>query len=457
MATIKSINPSSLKVIGSFQASSKKEIQQKVTDANTAKKSWKEIGIKKRISLVEQIYQALKKHKQELSKLATQEMGMSISNMLGDADDSLAYIKWYCDHVQQYTQPEVTYEDDKMKNTVYFEPIGTVASISPWNFPFSNFVWHVIPNLLVGNTVIFKHSEECGLFAKQLESFCSQTDLPKGVLSFVHGDGAVGDLLVQQEIDLIHFTGSTKTGQYLYQTAAKKMIRVVLELGGSAPGIVLQDADISRVAESIFWGRFFNTGQVCDGLKRLIVHSSKYDEMVKALKNFISNNQPGDPLNKQTEIGPMVAMRQVELLKEQLVDAEKKGAKVLIGGKQPAQNPAAFFDLTLVSNIKPSMRIWKEEVFGPVLPIVTFDTEDEAISLANDTSYGLGAYVYTSDKQHALDIAKNIKSGGVTINNSDYVKPSSPFGGCKCSGIGREHGRFGFLDLCELKTIAMEK
>ncbi len=310
--------------------------------------------------------------------------------------------------------------------------------------------------MVAGNTVVFKHSEECPLTAQLIESVIN-SHLPKGVFNQIYGTGSEGDFLVHQAVDLICFTGSTKVGTYLYRQAAKKFVKAILEMGGSAPGVIFADADIDHILESIYFNRFLNSGQMCDALKRLLVHESIYEETVTKLKHLLQTKKLGDPANEITDIGPLVTQRQVILLEAQVKDAITKGAKIEIGGKRPVHLHGAFFEPTLLTNVTSNMRVWKEEVFGPVLPILSFKTDTEAILLANDTSYGLGAYIYTQNEQKAQLIAKQLKSGMVSINGVSYLQPTDPFGGYKFSGKGREHGKFGFADVTQIKVVAKKK
>ncbi len=267
----------------------------------------------------------------------------------------------------------------------------------------------------------------------------------------------MGDFLVHQDIDMICFTGSTVVGQQLYKIGAEKFIRVFLELGGSAPGIVFEDADLDKVLDTIYANRFDNCGQICDGLKRLIVHESKFDEVVTKLARKLDEIVIGEAGDKKTDIGPLAAERQLNVLKEQVEDALAKGAKKLYEKDMPAGLGGFFYPPLLLTNVTRDMRVWQEEVFGPVLPIVTFKTEDEAIEMANDTKYGLGGYVFTENKEKFARVATQVQTGMVQLNNTGYVQPPTPFGGCKASGIGREHGRFGFHELSNIKVVSREK
>lgn len=457
MSSLLSINPATYETIGEVPVSSKDEIREKVKKANNAQSMWREFGLEKRISLLRKVVNQLLKRKEELAHMATKEMGMPISHSRGDAQDGIDFFNWYVDNAPKYLSPEVIYRDGKTTHTVFYEPFGTAAVITPWNFPVSNFVWSTAQNLIAGNTVVYKTSEECPLFGKLLEETVQSAGLPEGVFSEVYGDGDVGDFLAHQNIQLLCFTGSSKVGKYLYKVAGEKFIKAICELGGSAPGIVFPDADLATAVEKIYDNRFSNCGQMCDALKRLIVHESVYDSIIANLKNKLQSVHPGSPDDETTNMGPLVAKRQLELLESQVKDALDKGAEIVTGGKRPAHLKGAYYDPTILTNIHTSMRVWQEEIFGPVLPVVRFKTDEEALRMANDTRYGLGSYIYTKNKQKAIQIASHIQAGMVSINNTSYVRACSPFGGYKESGMGREHGKFGFAELTQVKVVAIDK
>lgn len=455
MEFIASVNPANSKVIGKVRVSSKKEVDKKVSEANAEKQSWKELGLKVRLKLLKKLYLEMSKQKGKLALIATKEMGMPIKESIADAKSGLEYFKWYLDNAEKILEPKTMQTRNNSKHQIVYEPIGTTAVIIAWNFPFSNFIWRVIQNLIVGNTVVLKHAENCALFGKEIESIVKKARLPKGVFSEVYGDAKTGDYLAHSKIDFICFTGSSSVGKHLYEVAAKKFIKVHLECGGSAPGIVFSDANIDAVLETIYVDRFLNCGQMCDALKRLLVQNEILPKVIKKLKQRIELVKLGDPEKKDTEMGPLVSMKQLKLLSSQVEEAVANGAKVICGGKRAADFTGSYYEPTLLTNINRSMRVWKEEVFGPVLPIISFTTEEEAVRLGNDTVYGLGAYIFTRDKQKALRIASKLESGMVGINNASYILPSNPFGGYKASGIGREHGEHGFYELCQIKVISV--
>ena len=319
------------------------------------------------------------------------------------------------------------------------------------------FAWAAFPNLIAGNTVVFKTSEDCPLIGQLVEEVMSLSDLPKGVFSVVHGDGEVGKKLVEQDINMIWFTGSTKAGQYLYKIAAEKFIKVILELGGSNPAVIFEDVNPKEIVEYLHGKRFSNCGQICMALKRLIVHESIFEELVEELRKTNGKYIIGNPEDDNTMLGPLCAKRQLDLLKEQVQDAVNKGAIIIDGGKQPENLHGAYFEPTILTNITKDMRVWHEEVFGPVLSVISFKTDKEAVELANDTIYGLGAIVFSNDKEKARKIGEKIDAGTVEINAENRWRGCNPFGGYKKSGMGREHGIIGFRELAQVKVISERK
>lgn len=454
---IVSLNPSTKAVLTTIPESTPAEIQAAVQAARLALPVWKQLGVAGRIKALRPVVNQLIARQTEFAELISQEMGMPISQSIHDVTGAADYFTWYLDNAEQHLAPEITYQDDTYIHEVHYEPTGVVAAITPWNYPASNVVWMVGQNLIVGNTVILKNSEEVPLCAKLIEEIFASAKLPIGVFTEVYGAGEVGDQLIHQDIDMICFTGSTATGKHLYQVAAERFLRVQLELGGSAAGVVCEDADLDAVLDIIYANRFDNCGQICDGLKRLIVHECKLDELLTKLTAKLESVKIGIATDEQTDIGPLVSQKQLTALEVQVADALAKGAKASYQKQLPVGLSGNFYPPTLLTNITPDMKVWREEVFGPVLPIVTFTTEEEAIQLANDTQYGLGGYIFTTNSQKYLRLASQLQTGMVQHNTASYVQPPTPFGGCKASGIGREHGKYGFHELATIKTISREK
>ncbi|TAL61654.1 MAG: aldehyde dehydrogenase family protein, partial [Bacteroidetes bacterium] len=444
MTKLTSTNPAkNYEFLGEVDISSDTEIKEKVALANEARLMWKEVSLQKRIELLKPICEEFESRKREIAELITKEMGKPVNESTQEASNSVSEFKWFMENIGSALADETTHEDDNSVHKIVYEPFGTVAVISPWNFPLGVALWGIIPNLLVGNTVVFKISEECPLIGKLIEDIMTSHGLPKGVFAEVYGAGDVGQKLAESKINLIWFTGSTKVGKLLYKIAADKFIKTVLEMGGSSPCIVFDDVDIPAFAQAIYPERFGNCGQVCDSIKRLIVHESIFNRVVEQLKEVIETKIVGDPLDKNTDLGSLVAKRQLTLIQEQVDDALRKGAKIITGGKTPENLNGAFYEPTLLTDITKNMRVWTEEVFGPVLPILPFKTEEEAIEMANDTPYGLGGRIFTKDPEQAKRVASRIEAGTVEINRVSRWLPCNPFGGYKQSGMGREMGAAG--------------
>ena len=457
MATVKSFNPVNGFLIGEVELTTREQIAAMVTAGHRAQRLWAKKTLEERKAVMQKLVGHLAAHRTEIAEMVSKEIGMPLDQSYGDVDDTgLAFLQWYIDHAQDALAPKVIHEDDEVIHTIYREPRGLACTIVPWNFPFSSIIWQCGQNLLSGNAVILKHSSENPL-TSQLVAKLFQDILPADLYQVVFVKGADADYLTAQDIDIICFTGSTKIGRALYETAAKKFIPAVLEMGGSAPGIVFADADIDAVLDSIYFNRFFNCGQVCDGQKRLLVEAPIFEDVVKRLKTLVESKTVGDPFMESVDIGPLSSVAQKNEVQDQVDRSVAAGAFVVSGGKVLSELGEAYYAPTILANIKPDMAVWAEEVFGPVLPIMAFHSEEEAIELANDTEYGLGAYVYTKDRQRYERVAARIESGMVGHNNQYYLKPWNPFGGYKLSGLGRHQGVFGFYDVTELKIVATEK
>lgn len=451
-----SVNPYNDEIIGECDENTKEEILEKVKFARESEKEWANLEIEKRIEILKEIYDAFKENSEEIEKLISEEMGKPIVQSEAEVRATLKNIEWDLINAKNYVREEVTFEDEKQVQKVFYESKGVVVAISPFNYPFSLCAAIAFQNLIVGNVVISKPDPKLLLLYKLLEKIINDSKLPKGVWQFVFAEKEVSSFLVEQDIDMICFTGNTKTGEYLYSVAAKKMIPILMELGGSAPGIVCEDADIEDVIQGIFKKKFSNSGQLCHALKRLIVHESRFDDVVRRLKEIAESQVLENPIDKETTMGPIVSKRQLDTLLGQFDDAVKNGACVACGGEKVGAK-GNFFKPTILTNINKDMRVWKEEVFGPILPVVSFKTLDGAIELANDTIYGLGGYVFTKDKNTFEKISKNLKTGMVSCNNFAYSAPYNPFGGVKKSGLGRTRGKWGIQGLCNIKVVVYEK
>ena len=458
MAYLVSTNPAdNYKKVGQVKISTGSQIASKVAKAQKVKAYWKELGVKGRVKLLEPVRDEFRDRKDEIAKLISVETGKVITESVSEVARYTDELSWFLENGPKALKDEITLDDDESVHRMIFEPTGVAACIAPWNFPFGMSVWGIFPNLIVGNPVVFKISEESPLVGKLMEEIILNHNLPEGVFAEIYGAGDIGKKLSGSDINLIWFTGSTKVGKSLYKTAANKFIKVVLEMGGSSPCVVFNDIDIDLAVPVIFGGRFRHCGQVCSSLKRLIVQESISDELTSALSDIVEKQKVGNPLDAKTDLGSLVARRQLVLIKEQLQDALGKGAKIVAQTQLPKGLKGAYFPPTLITNIKKNMRVWREEVFGPVFPIITFKTEEGAVGLANDTVYGLTGRVMSSDLKRAERVASKIDAGTISINYESRFLACDPFGGYKDSGMGRERGLHGLRELCQVKVIQKSK
>ncbi len=457
-------NPHDQSTVGQLPISTKNQIKQTVKKAKEAFVDWRLTSVSQRVKYIKKYRELVKKNQSKIAKLISLEMGKPITQANDDVTFELGFLDYYIKNTSKFLADEVVLQETGGKKagtfTVTFEPYGVCVCIAPWNFPLSMANSGVIPALLAGNTVILKPSEYTSLTQKMVIELLNQTGLPDGVANLLIGSGEVGEQLLDEPIDLAWFTGSTAVGQKIYKKCAEKFIKALLEMGGSSPGIVFADADLDNTLENLYWARYLNCGQVCTAVKRLYVQEPIFDQVVELFVERVMKMKIGDPLDSKTDIGPLVSKKQLKLLQTQVADALQKGAKVEIGGGQPSEKNLKngnYFLPTILTKIKPSMRVITEEVFGPVLPIIPFKTEDEVIKMANNSEYGLSAEIYTKDIKKAQRMAKLLDVGTVAINTDNFFKPECPFGGYKKSGMGREYGEIGMREFSQVKLTAVVK
>lgn len=457
---LKSINPHDQSIVGELEVSTEQDVKRAIKKAREAFGPWRDLSIEKRADFIEKFKQKVIKDREKIARLTTLEMGKPIQQSFDDVDGELKFLDYYVKKGSKFLADETILKKDKEYFRVTYEPYGVCACIAPWNFPLSMANSGVIPALIAGNTVILKPSEYTSLTQKMVIDLLNKTGIPDGVANLLIGGGKIGSMLIDEDIDLAWFTGSTKVGQEIYEKCGKKFIKALLEMGGSSPGIIFADANLELTMDNLYWARFLNCGQVCTAIKRLFVERPVYKKVVRLFVDKLKTVKIGNPLDKRTNIGPLVSKKQLEALKAQVADAVSKGAKVEIGGKQPKEKELQkgnYFEPTVLTNVKPDIRVLIEEVFGPVLPIVPFKTEEEAINLANKTEYGLSAEIYTTDLGKGERVAKQIQAGTVAINTDNFFKPECPFGGYKKSGMGREYGEIGMKEFNQIKLIAVVK
>ncbi len=448
---VKVVNPSTGKVFETFPITTKEHVNAKVEKARTAFKSWSRLDVDERALYLQRFAEMLRKHKEEYGRTMTLEMGKIIRESLAEIEKCATAADYFAQNSKAFLTPEPS-TTDAQRSYVAFHPRGVLGSIMPWNFPMWQIIRFAIPALAAGNTAVIKPASASPQTGLNVEAAFREAGLPEGVLQVVVGDYTTGTALVRSKVDFVSLTGSVPVGIKIAREAAKDLKKTVLELGGSDPFVVCEDADLDQAAKGAITGRFINCGQSCIAAKRFIVVDAAADEFLAKVEENIRKMKIGDPLDPSTDIGPLYAKSQRDEIELQVKDALAKGAKLHVGGKR-VKGPGWFFEPTLLSGVTTKMKVMNQETFGPVLPVFRVPDLDTAIEQANDTEFGLGASVWTRDLSQADAIAKRINSGLVFVNNAVKSDPRMPFGGVKHSGIGRELSRYGLLEMVNIKTV----
>lgn len=452
------INPASGKPFARMSITTPQQVDEAVMAARNAFPDWSALPDAERENYCLQLASVLEEHAQELAELLTQENGKPLNglNGIGSNMEIGGAVGW-----TQYTASlslpvEVLQDDESMRIEVHYKPLGVIASISPWNWPLLIAIWHVIPALRSGNTVVIKPSILTPLTTARFVELANKV-LPAGVLNLVSGSGGVGhDLVSHPDVDKIIFTGSTPTGKKIMQTASADLKRLTLELGGNDAGIVLPDIDVKETAPKLFAACFHNNGQTCAALKRLYVHESVFDEITEVFAKMAQEMIVGDGLDAETQLGPLQNEAQLNVVRELTQSAIEENGTIIAGGAQ-FDRPGYFFQPTVVTGLHDGHRLVDEEQFGPVIPIIKYSDIDTVITRANTNPNGLGASLWSNDLEKATQLATRFESGSVWINDHGAVKPNAPFGGVKQSGIGVEFGLHGLKEYTSLQTLHILK
>lgn len=443
-----SYNPASGEVVGSVPVTDPATIPERVRMARQAQAAWHTLGFEGRRRHLLPAGDELVRRADELGLLLTQEMGKPLREGVGEVRGCGEPLADDLTEIADALAPE-TLEDTWTRSTLYHDPYGVVAVITPWNFPMSMAYCMVIPALMAGNTVILKPSEETPLIAQAWVEVLNHT-LPPGVLQIIHGNEVQGKALVAADVDLIAFTGSRAAGQHIMAAAAPGLKRVLLELGGKDPLLVLEDADLKAAARFAARNSFRNAGQVCVSTERIYVKEQVAEEFEREVVAETAKMKVGDGREKGVEIGPMISRRQKEHVLRQLEAARLQGAKIIVGGED---SPGNFMTPTVVTQVSQQMDLMKEETFGPVACIARIATDDEAIRLANDSPYGLGAVVFGAEA-HAEQVARRLDAGMIGINRGCGGAAGSPWVGAKQSGMGFHSGRDGHRQFAQVRVIS---
>ena len=449
---IEVVNPATEEIIGSVPVGSQADVDAAVTAARGAFPAWSVTTCEERIEALNALSAAIKENTEELAQIITEEVGTPIGY------SRMAMVGTPRVVARSYAKMLETFEwEEEVRNSLIIkEPIGVCAFITPWNFPLHQIIGKVAPALAAGCTMVLKPSKEAPLNAFLLADIIDKMDLPDGVFNLVSGHGSdVGEYMSSHhDVDMVSFTGSTGAGVRVSQAAAPTVKRVTLELGGKSANVALDDADPQLVGKMAIGACYQNSGQTCSALTRLIIPKSMNDEVCDVIASRIARYTAGDPLDDATRCGPMVSARQQASVSDYIQSGLDEGATLIAGGMgMPDGLESGFYvKPTVFADVTPDMVIWQEEIFGPVLVITTYESEEEALALANDSIYGLSGGVWSADVERAMTFARGMQTGQVSINGGPF-NISAPFGGYKMSGNGRELGLHGLEEFLEIKSI----
>ena len=460
MCKVVSLNPATGETLRELNCASEHEVHEAVAHARAAQPAWFELGIRRRIALVKNFQYLLHERKSEVAKLITREAGKPyVEALTTEVMVVLDAARFYIENAYRLLRDESLPHGNLAMKTksgrIVREPYGVIGIVSPWNYPFSIPATETLAGLVAGNALVLKPSELTSLVALELASLLHRAGVPEDIFQVVIGDGATGAALVNAKIDKLVFTGGVPTGKRIAEAAAARLLPVTLELGGKDPMLVLDDADIDVASSGAVWGAFLNAGQTCLSVERCYVQRQIYQPFLEACVRKARHLRVGNGMDPETDMGPMINECQMQIVEQQIEDAKHRGARVLTGGMRLLEIGKNFYAPTVLADVTYDMRIMREETFGPVLPVMPFDTQDEAIRLANDSEYGLSASVWTRDHSRGEAVARRIAAGTVMVNDvvSCFGISEAPHGGFKSSGIGRTHGRFGLEEMVRIKYV----
>ncbi len=446
--TIRVVNPATNKLLRSIPMDSEASIEAKVRKAKRAQPAWAKTPWKTKRDAILKFDKLLKAEKRPLAKLLSLETGKPISQALGEVGSVGGRIRFFIDHVKRVASIETPYKDASITEKISYDPLGVVANISAWNYPYFVGANVFIPALLTGNAVLYKPSEFSTLTGIKIANLLHRAGIPKNIFIPILGDGRVGAKLLERPLGGIFFTGSYPTGSRIAKAASKRLTRVQLELGGKDPAYVMEDADPAIAAAGLADGAFYNTGQSCCAIERIYVHRKIHDRFVEAFVNTVRGFRLGDPLDPKTYIGALTRPQRLAFLENQVEDAVRKGAALIEGGRRITRSKGNFFQPTVLINCNHRMRVMREETFGPLIGIQRVSNDSEAIRLMKDTEYGLTAGVYSKKFKNAEKVLSAMDTGSVYWNCCDRVSPNLPWSGRGHSGIGCTlgvHGISAFL------------
>lgn len=461
---ITSVNPATQEDLRAFACATDSEVYAAVARARAAQVGWNAWGIRRRVEILREFQRLLHEKKSEVARVITSEEGKPyvealLTEVLVVLDAARFLMENAVELLREQPVPHGSLAMKTKSGRVLREPYGVIGIISPWNYPFSIPSTESLAALVAGNAVVLKPSELTTLSALELDALLHAAGVPKDVFQVLPGDGPTGVALINSEIDKIVFTGSVPTGKRVAQTAAARLLPAVLELGGKDPMLVLEDADIETVSSGAIWGAFVNAGQACLSVERCYVHRSLYERFAETCGHKAERLRVGNGMDAETDVGPLIHERQLAIVEAHVEDARQKGARVITGGRRLTELGTNFYAPTVLMDVSHDMRIMREETFGPVLPIMAFDSEEEATRLANDSEFGLAASIWTRDRQRGEALARRIQAGTVMVNDvvTCFGISEAPHGGVKASGLGRTHGSYGLEEMVRVKYLDSDR
>jgi acyl-CoA reductase-like NAD-dependent aldehyde dehydrogenase len=452
------INPATGQAFAQCQQGSVDELNNAVAAAKSAFDSWSQTSSAERKAKMLALAGVLEANMPELMNLVTQETGKPMVglNNVGSGMEVGGSIAWTQMTAELELSVDVVQDNDSARIEVHRKPLGVVGSITPWNWPLMIAIWHIIPALRTGNTVVIKPSEQTPLSTLRFVELANEV-LPAGVLNIVTGEGDVGHALTtHKDVSKIIFTGSTQTGKRIMSSSSCNLKRLTLELGGNDAGIVLPDVDVKATANQLFGACFHNNGQTCAALKRLYVHESIYDAVCDEMAKLAKEVKVGNGLEEGVELGPIQNAKQLQIVVDLAEDAKVNGGRFLSGGNKIAGD-GYFFEPTIVADLTDGCRLVDEEPFGPIVPIIKYADVDAVIAKANENDAGLGGSIWSADIAKATELAKRMECGSVWINTHGAIQPNAPFGGIKQSGFGVEFGLYGLEECTSIQTLSIPK
>jgi succinate-semialdehyde dehydrogenase/glutarate-semialdehyde dehydrogenase len=449
---IKVNNPATGEIIGSVPKFGRKETAAAIDAAHDAFLFWREKPAAERADLCRKFYQALMDHQDSLARILTMEMGKSLKEAKGEVAYAAAFFKWFGEEARRIYGDVIPSPWADKRIIVTKEPVGVVGSITPWNFPTAMIARKAAAALASGCTIVAKPASQTPFSATAYGVIAEEVGVPKGVLNIITGSAAAiaDEMCENPKVRKITFTGSTEIGKSLASKAMQHMKRVSMELGGNAPIIIFDDADLDRAVEGAMISKYRNSGQTCVCANRILVQAGIYDRFAEKFAAAARKLKVGDGLEDGVDQGPLIDDSAVVKVEQHIEDATSKGATILAGGKRHAKG-LSFFEPTVLRDVTPAMLIAKDETFGPVAPLFKFETEEEAIRMANDTEYGLASYFFTKDLARAFRVMEKLEYGMVAINEGILSTEVAPFGGVKDSGLGREGSKYGIEDYVHTK------